>query len=123
MPTTINPVVHYRDLEAGVRFLVEAFGFEQHEAYKADDGTIQYVELSLNGAPLGLGPHTEGTMFDTGPARRLHLPRRGGCDAREGRCCRRRDPHAAHRPGLRLTRLRRQGCRGQRVVLRHLPAR
>jgi uncharacterized glyoxalase superfamily protein PhnB len=68
MPTTINPVVHYRDLEAGARFLVEAFGFEQHEAYKSDDGTIQYVELSLEGAPLGLGPHTEGSMFDTGPA-------------------------------------------------------
>ena len=68
MATTINPVVHYRDLEAGVRFLVETFGFVQHEAHKADDGSIQYVELSLNGAPLGLGPHAEGSMFDTGPA-------------------------------------------------------
>ena len=56
MATTINPVVHYRDLDAGARFLVEAFGFVQHEAHKADDGSIQYVELSLNGAPLGLGP-------------------------------------------------------------------
>jgi hypothetical protein len=26
------------------------------------------VELSLNGGPLGFGPHAEGTMFDTGPA-------------------------------------------------------
>jgi uncharacterized glyoxalase superfamily protein PhnB len=26
------------------------------------------IRLSLNGAPLGLGPHTEGSMFDTGPA-------------------------------------------------------
>ena len=68
MPTTINPVVHYRDLEAGMRFLVEAFGFEQLEAYKGDDGTIMYAELSLNGAPFGVGPHTEGSMFDTGPA-------------------------------------------------------
>ena len=68
MTTSINPVVHYRDLDAGARFLVETFGFVQHAVHKADDGSIQYVELSLNGAPLGLGPHTEGSMFDTGPA-------------------------------------------------------
>ena len=68
MATTINPVVHYRDLLAGARFLVDAFGFVQHAAHQADDGSIQYVELSLNGAPLGLGPHAEGSMFDTGPA-------------------------------------------------------
>jgi uncharacterized glyoxalase superfamily protein PhnB len=68
MATTINPVVQYRDLDAGARFLVEAFGFAQHEAHKAADGSLQYVELSLNGAPLGLGAHAEGSMFDTGPA-------------------------------------------------------
>lgn len=68
MTTTINPVVHYRDLTAGARFLVDSFGFVQHQANEDDDGTIQYVELSLNGAPLGLGPYTEGSMFDTGPA-------------------------------------------------------
>ena len=68
MATTINPVVHYRDLPAGARFLVDVFGFVQHAAHKADDGAIQYVELSLNGAPLGLGPHSEGSIFDTGPA-------------------------------------------------------
>jgi uncharacterized glyoxalase superfamily protein PhnB len=68
MTTTINPVVHYRDLEAGARFLADTFGFVQREAYKSDDGSLQYVELSLNGAPLGVGPRTEGSMFDTGPA-------------------------------------------------------
>ena len=68
MTTTINPVVHFRDLAAGSRFLVEAFGFEQKAAHQAEDGSLQYVELALNGAPLGLGPTTEGSMFDTGPA-------------------------------------------------------
>ena len=68
MTTTINPVVHYRDLGAGARFLVETFGFVQHAAHKAGDGSTQNIELSLNGAPLGLGPYTEGSMFDTGPA-------------------------------------------------------
>ena len=68
MTTTINPVVHYRDLEKGARFLVESFGFEQSAAHKGDDGSLQYVELLLHGAPLGLGAHEEGSMFDTGPA-------------------------------------------------------
>ena len=68
MATTINPVVHYRDLDAGANYLVETFGFVQHAVHKADDGTTQYIELSLNDAPLGLGPHTEGSVFDTGPA-------------------------------------------------------
>ena len=102
MPTTINPVVHYRDLEAGARFLVEAFGFEQHEAYKSDDGTIHYVELSLEGAPLGLGRHTEGTIFDTGPA--VVYIALDEVDQMHDRAVagRRRDPHGADRPGLRL---------------------
>jgi uncharacterized glyoxalase superfamily protein PhnB len=68
MTTTINPVVHYRDLAAGARFLVDSFGFVQRQAHEDDNGKIQYVELSLNGEPLGLGPLTEGSMFDTGPA-------------------------------------------------------
>jgi len=68
MATTINPVVHYRDLDAGARYLVETFGFVQHAAHKAGDGSTQYIELSLNGAPLGLGPHAAGSIFDTGPA-------------------------------------------------------
>ena len=67
MPTTINPVVHFRDLEAGARYLVDTFGFEQREAYKADDGSLQYVELVLDGAPMGAGPSVEGSMFDIGP--------------------------------------------------------
>jgi len=68
MPTTINPVVNYCDLDAGVRFLVDAFGFVEHQAHKAEDGSTQYVALSLDGAPLGLSPSVEGSMFDTGPA-------------------------------------------------------
>lgn len=68
MPTTINPVVHYRDLDKGARFLVEAFGFEQKAAHEGGDGEVAYVELVLDGAPLGLGPSVEGSMFDTGPS-------------------------------------------------------
>lgn len=68
MATSINPVVHFRDLEKGARFLVEAFGFEELNVHRSEDGTYQYVELALDGAPLGVGPFTEGSWFDTGPS-------------------------------------------------------
>ena len=68
MATTIHPVVQFRDLEKGARFLVESFGFEERQVHRSEDGTFQYVELALDGAPLGVGPFTEGSMFDTGPA-------------------------------------------------------
>ena len=56
MATTINPVVHYRDLGAGARFLVESFGFVQHTAHQADDGSIQYVEARWTARRSGSGP-------------------------------------------------------------------
>ena len=68
MPTTINPVVHNRDPEKGARWLVDAFGFVLHEAHASPDGEVQYVEMSLDGVPLGIGRTTEGSMFDVGPA-------------------------------------------------------
>jgi uncharacterized glyoxalase superfamily protein PhnB len=67
MTTTISPVIHYRDLTAGARYLVETFGFVEHAAHQGDDGSLQYVELTLNGAPLGVGTTTEGSIFDNGP--------------------------------------------------------
>ena len=67
MPTTINPVVHFRDLEKGVRYLIDTFGFEEVQVHKGDDGAWQYAELVFDGAPLGLSPTVEGSMFDQGP--------------------------------------------------------
>jgi uncharacterized glyoxalase superfamily protein PhnB len=66
MPTTINPVVHFRDLEKGVRYLVDTFGFAELQVHHGDDGSWQYAELDLDGAPLGIGPSAEGSMFDLG---------------------------------------------------------
>lgn len=68
MTTTINPVVHFRDVQAGADFLVAAFGFVQHVAHEDPSGAVQYVEMSLDGAPLGFGPKVEGSAFDTGPS-------------------------------------------------------
>jgi uncharacterized glyoxalase superfamily protein PhnB len=68
VPTTINPVVHYADPEQGARWLVDTFGFVLHQAHSSPDGDVQYVEISLDGAPLGIGRTTEGSMFDLGPS-------------------------------------------------------
>jgi uncharacterized glyoxalase superfamily protein PhnB len=67
MTPTINPVVHYRDLEKGARYLVDTFGFVEEAMHRDGDGNPQYAELSLLGAPLGVGVTTEGSMFDLGP--------------------------------------------------------
>ena len=66
MPTTINPVVHFRDLEKGVRYLIDTFGFTEIQVHEGDDGGYQYAELAFDGAPLGIGPTAEGSMFDLG---------------------------------------------------------
>ena len=67
MSTTINPVVHFRDLERALSLLSEAFGFEELAVHRDEAGAIQYVEMALDGAPLGFGPTAEGSMFDLGP--------------------------------------------------------
>ena len=66
MATTINPVVHFRDLEKGVRYLVDTFGFEEVVVHRGEDGSAQYAELTLHGVPMGAGPSVEGSMFDLG---------------------------------------------------------
>jgi uncharacterized glyoxalase superfamily protein PhnB len=43
--STISPIVPYRDLEAAIDFLCEAFGFERHELHRGENGTLQHVEL------------------------------------------------------------------------------
>ena len=67
-PPQVWPTLRARDARALIRFLVDAFGFEQQAAHEGDDGSLRYVELRLLGAPLGLSPHVAGSMFDTGPA-------------------------------------------------------
>jgi len=67
MTTTINPVVHFADLDGGVRYLVETFGFEEVVVHRDDAGAAQYAELTLDGVPMGAGPRAEGSMFDLGP--------------------------------------------------------
>jgi uncharacterized glyoxalase superfamily protein PhnB len=64
----IQPVVHYHDPEAALRFLTEAFGFHERSVHRAPDGKIVYVELELGGCPFGFGRTSDGdSPFDLGP--------------------------------------------------------
>ncbi|MGP4016110.1 VOC family protein [Saccharopolyspora sp. 5N708] len=53
----IWPLVPYADQKAGIRFLVEAFGFEETLIVNDDDGKIAHAELRW--------PHGGGVMIGT----------------------------------------------------------
>lgn len=59
MPT-IFPIVRFNDSEAGLRWLKDALGFEEHGVYRGDDGSIQHGELRLGDAWLMIGTETPG---------------------------------------------------------------
>lgn len=68
MTASISPVLHYSDLEKGVAFLVEAFGFTERAMHRTPDGDPAYAEVVLDGAPLGVGRTSpEPSPFDLGP--------------------------------------------------------
>jgi uncharacterized glyoxalase superfamily protein PhnB len=64
MPT-IFPIVRFNDSEAGLRWLEDALGFEEHSVFRGEDGSIQHGELRLGDAWLMIG--TEAPAGDTEP--------------------------------------------------------
>ena len=64
----IQPVLHYRDAEKALRFLSEAFGFEEQAVHRDPQGEIAYVELEFGGCHFGFGRTSDGdSPFDLGP--------------------------------------------------------
>lgn len=43
----IYPSFRFTDADAGLAFLKDAFGFEEREVYRGDDGRIRHAELHL----------------------------------------------------------------------------
>ncbi len=69
MATTINPVLHYADLDKAVAYLKDTFGFAEHVVHRDPNGNPMYAELELQGCFVGVGGKTEeGSPFDLGPA-------------------------------------------------------
>jgi uncharacterized glyoxalase superfamily protein PhnB len=52
---SIYPSVRYNDAKAAIGWLKSALGFEEHEIYAGDDGSIVHAELKLGGNLIMLG--------------------------------------------------------------------
>ncbi|MBB5158158.1 VOC family protein [Saccharopolyspora phatthalungensis] len=62
--TGIWPLIPYADKKAGIRFLVEAFGFEESLIVPGDDGGIVHAELRWpNGGGIMIGTCDTGNPF------------------------------------------------------------
>ena len=53
--STVIPGHRYRNATAAIEWLSEVFGFEQHAAYKGEDGSIAHAELTLGSGMIMLG--------------------------------------------------------------------
>jgi uncharacterized glyoxalase superfamily protein PhnB len=56
---TIIPTFRYDDARAAIRFLCDAFGFEEHAVYE-EGGVVHHAELRLGDAYIMLGERRSG---------------------------------------------------------------
>lgn len=60
MPSPLIASPCYRDTRKAIDFLVDAFGFQVHTLYEAEDGTIVHEELTFGDAMVMLPRPDEG---------------------------------------------------------------
>ncbi|MEA2166977.1 MAG: hypothetical protein QOF76_277 [Solirubrobacteraceae bacterium] len=58
MTPNIFPALRYRDCDAAITFLRDAFGFTEKAAYRGDDGAVHHAEMQFEGGGM--------IMFGTG---------------------------------------------------------
>ena len=69
MTQSFYHTLQYNDAEAAVKFLEEAFGFEEVSMMKNDDGSIGHAELALDGEVVMVSSKRAGdARFPTGPS-------------------------------------------------------
>jgi uncharacterized glyoxalase superfamily protein PhnB len=56
---TIIPTFRYDDARGAIRFLCDAFGFEEHAVYE-EEGVVHHAELRLGDAYIMLGERRSG---------------------------------------------------------------
>jgi uncharacterized glyoxalase superfamily protein PhnB len=54
--SAVVPVLRYRNLPAAIAWLCKALGFEKHHVAVANDGTIQFGQLTFGTAMIMVGP-------------------------------------------------------------------
>jgi uncharacterized glyoxalase superfamily protein PhnB len=57
---TIFPIIRFNDADAGLAWLKDTLGFEEHGVFRGDDGSIQHGELRNGGAWVMIGTEPEG---------------------------------------------------------------
>lgn len=71
MSANIIPALRYRDADAGVEFLRSAFGAEEKEIHRDEDGVIRHAELRLDGGLVMVGQAAQEGWLGGEPARPL----------------------------------------------------
>jgi uncharacterized glyoxalase superfamily protein PhnB len=70
MSQTIFPALRYRDPEAALSWLKQAFGAQEKAVYR-DNGTVQHAELRIGEGIVMLGRHQDGGWLGGEPPRPL----------------------------------------------------
>ncbi|MFI5980939.1 VOC family protein [Streptomyces sp. NPDC098789] len=65
---TIFPTLLYRDAQAAIKQLTEAFGFTQAAVYEGEDGAVMHAELAYGNGMVMLGSKGRGGVFDAAMA-------------------------------------------------------
>lgn len=55
MSATFYPSLRFRDADAAIPWLCDAFGFEAGGVHRGEDGRVRHAELWLDGAAIMLG--------------------------------------------------------------------
>jgi uncharacterized glyoxalase superfamily protein PhnB len=59
MSPSIIPALRYHDADAALRFLVSAFGAEEKEVYRDEEGVIRHAELRLADGLIMIGQYSD----------------------------------------------------------------
>ena len=57
------PTMSYKDANAAVVFLTNAFGFNEHFVYRDENNLVHHAELSLGNAMVMIGPRRADSEF------------------------------------------------------------
>jgi uncharacterized glyoxalase superfamily protein PhnB len=62
----IFPVMRYQDADAAIKWLGEAFGFEEKAVHRGEDGTVHHAEMQLGAGLIMLSQHRPDGWFGAG---------------------------------------------------------
>jgi uncharacterized glyoxalase superfamily protein PhnB len=63
MTQTIFPALRYRDADAALEWLKQAFGAEERAVHRGDDGRIHHAELQIESDLIMFGQHDDTGWF------------------------------------------------------------